>query len=494
MAHRAVTYDQVRNVSPVADSWVIRVLLSRMWCVHDEFENKDCIDVDMLLIDSDGCKIQAKVYKMLFNNFLSDMLEGSVYRKTVVTRSDPDVLHSVGLSPLTASAIQELQYTDEYLVDMVGLLTGVSTEKEYVSTGVVHRFITLEFTDHTGKVEMAIFDEYVDKFIEYLAKSAHLRPVVVVQLAASGPVNGVLFGDSILRTYLATTKIGFNPNMSEVPEFRRKIALYGLQNAGPLTRLRGQMRYVSIKDDFLRINPKAKIVELGKNEQGRFSIVWAKVVDILDRGTWWVLHCKCGAVLSVINGIFRCDVCNKRVVNPVPKYRLRVQVADGQDTTNFVLLDDEVRYLIRKSCDVLLDEVQLSMNPAADELPQIFNCLVGKTILFKVENYYLFLDGVETYAVRRVCDDIDIISSNLEQQLDTTNESMAAARGSSVGAQSVGSCSVEPGDVVGLACTVECTMGGVRNLLMKNLRNGSGSLMTMLEPVKTCVSLLLISS
>ncbi|KAJ1440452.1 Nucleic acid-binding, OB-fold [Sesbania bispinosa] len=217
MAHRAVTYDQVRNVSPVADSWVIRVLLSRMWCVHDEFENKDCIAVDMLLIDSDGCKIQAKVYKMLFNNFLSDMLEGSVYviknfsvvpnngknkatnhpffiifqRKTVVTRSDPDVLHSVGLSPLTTSAIQELQYTDEYLV-------GVSTEKEYVSTGVVHRFITLELTDHTGKVEMAIFDEYVDKFIEYLAKFAHLRPVVVVQLAASGPVNGVLFGMYIM--------------------------------------------------------------------------------------------------------------------------------------------------------------------------------------------------------------------------------------------------------------------------------------------------------
>ncbi|KAJ1400497.1 Nucleic acid-binding, OB-fold [Sesbania bispinosa] len=242
-----------------------------------------------------GCKIQTKVYEMLFTNFLSDMFEG----------------------------------------DTVGLLTGVSTKKEYVTMGVVHRFITLELTNHTcsalkhnGKVEVALFDEYVDKFIEFLSSSAHMRPVVVVQLAVAGPVGGILF------ELLDATRIMFNPSIAEVSEFHKKIALHGLDNAGAIACLPGQ---------------------------GYFSIVWAKVMAIVDRASWWVLHCKCGAVLSVINDLYRCYMCNKRVVNPVPKYRLRLHVADGQDATHFVLLDDEVRYLVRKSCGVLIDEVQLSM-------------------------------------------------------------------------------------------------------------------------------------
>ncbi|KAJ1377049.1 Nucleic acid-binding, OB-fold [Sesbania bispinosa] len=315
---------------------------------------------------------------MLFTNFLADMLEEGVYvlrnfnvipnngtnkatnhpfmiifqRKIMVTRNDQDVLHTIGLAPLTASAICDLQYCDEFLLDMVGLLTGVSTEKEYVTMGVVHRFITLELTDHMW-VEMALFDEYVDKFIKFLSSSVHVRSVFVVQLATSGCVGGVLFGMNPARLrvtpFCATTwlqtRIMFNPSIA-------KIALHGLENGGPLARLPGQVRYMSIKDDFLVINPIRKIVELEKTEQ---------VMAIVDRASWWVLRCKCGVVLSVINGSFRCDVCNKRVFNHVPKYRLRVQVADGQDTTHFVLLDDEVRYLVRKSSDVLLDEVHLSM-------------------------------------------------------------------------------------------------------------------------------------
>ncbi|KAJ1379940.1 Nucleic acid-binding, OB-fold [Sesbania bispinosa] len=386
MASRSVAYEKVKSISPMVESWVVRVLLSQMWAVHDEFGDKDCIVVDMLLIDSDGCKILEKVYKMLFTHFLSDMFEGGVYvlrnfnvvpnngsnkatshpfmivfqRKTMVTGTEPDVLHTIGLSPLTAAVVREIQFYDKFLVDTDWMLTGVSTEKEYVTTGVVHRFITLE-------------------------------------------------------------------------------------------------------DDFLVINPARKIVELEKTEHGRFSIVWAKVMSIIDRTSWWILHCKCGAVLSVINGLFCCDMCNKRVVNPVPKYRLRVQVVDEQEVTHFVLLDDDVRYLVRKSCGVLLDEIQLSM-----------------AMMFKVENYYLLLDGVECYPVRRVCDDIDIMrmfqrmnrlvapqqvenwyrfaplisSFNLQEQLEAPSELMTGIGPSYGVADSVNVCAVVVGDLVGIPTPV----------------------------------------
>ncbi|KAJ1382073.1 Nucleic acid-binding, OB-fold [Sesbania bispinosa] len=268
MASRSVAFDKVRSISPVAESWMIRVLLSRMWSVYDEFGDKDCIAVDMLLIDSDGAKIQAKVYKMHFTNFLDDMHEGGVYvirnfnvvpntgsnkvanhlfiivfqRKTIVTRTDRDVLHTIGLSPLTTASTCDLQYSDEYVVDMIGLLTGVSTEKEYVCTGLGHRFITLELTDHPGKVEISLFDEYVDKFIEFLASSAHIRP------------------------------------------------------AGPVQSHNGRSYRIPKKD----------------------CTPWTE------------------------------------------KWRAN-KVADGQDTKHFVLLDDEIKYLVRKSYDALLDEVKLSM-------------------------------------------------------------------------------------------------------------------------------------
>ncbi|KAJ1382602.1 hypothetical protein SESBI_44123 [Sesbania bispinosa] len=301
--------------------------------------------------------------------------------------------------PLTASTIREIQFSDEYLVDTVGLLTGVSTEKEYVTMGVVHRFITLELTDHTGKVEMALFDEYVDKFIEFLSSSAHMRPVVMVQLAVVGPVRGVLF---VLHNVALHVK-----------HF----------HVGAIACLPGQVHYVLTKDDFLVINLVRKIVELEKAEQGRFSIVWAKVMVVVDRTSW---------------------------------YPLRVHVADGQDTTHFVLLDDEVKYLVRKSCGELLDEVQLSMcypmRRVCDDIDimQMFQRMDKLVAPQQVDNWYRFAPLIS--------------SSNLQEQLEVTTKYMSGVGCSSGVAHTGATSSVTIRDVFGLPTPIECTVGAEKSV------------------------------
>ncbi|KAJ1377540.1 hypothetical protein SESBI_48796 [Sesbania bispinosa] len=67
---------------------------------------------------------------------------------------------------------------------MIGLVTGASSEREYVKYGIGRRFITVDVTDHTGKVELVLFDDFADRVTEYLKAKAHTRPVVVVQLAS----------------------------------------------------------------------------------------------------------------------------------------------------------------------------------------------------------------------------------------------------------------------------------------------------------------------
>ena len=77
-----------------------------------------------------------------------------------------------------------------------------------------------------------------------------------------------------------------------------------------------------------------------------------------------------------------------------------------------MLFDREAAYLLKKSCADLFGEVQKDANVVCgDSYPVMFQQLVGKKLLLKIDTKSVGADKYfGTFRVRRVCDDVAIIS------------------------------------------------------------------------------------
>jgi DNA polymerase III alpha subunit len=78
------------------------------------------------------------------------------------------------------------------IVDVIGVLTGISVEREYVREGKMTKMVIIELTDHTGKCECALFGEYVDELNKKMGKNHDSQPLVVIQFAKVKIFRGML--------------------------------------------------------------------------------------------------------------------------------------------------------------------------------------------------------------------------------------------------------------------------------------------------------------
>ncbi|KAJ1405252.1 hypothetical protein SESBI_26016 [Sesbania bispinosa] len=361
MAQIPVQFNMLRNISPASDSWIVKVVVSHMWCIPHEYDPRDYSSVEMMVVDAEGSKIQLTVYRGLMSMYQAEMCEGVAEIRGRMASDEFLVGEQVLIVILCLVRA---------MVDMMGMLVAASSKREYISNGAGRKFITMELYDHTGKVELTLFDEYVDKVLVHLRSLSNSRSIVVVQFAAIGSLVGYLFvngadyvvsGDHVIQNHLAATRV--------------LIALLGWEIEGKVRHIGGNRRFISMKDDFLLLNPVKK--------DGHY-VIWAKIAIILDKGAWWYLSCKCGGVVVPLLGLYRCETCHKMIMNVIPRFRLRVVVSDGLETTNLFLLDEDVKYLIRKTCVEVLDETEVE------------NGVVS------------FEDGVY-FVVKRVCQDMDIM-------------------------------------------------------------------------------------
>ncbi|XP_039689692.1 uncharacterized protein [Medicago truncatula] len=74
-------------------------------------------------------------------------------------------------------------YDYDYLVDVVGLMTGISNEREYIRDGKVTKMVVFQLTDDSGSCECALFGKYVDALNKLMRKAVDGMPVVLVQFA-----------------------------------------------------------------------------------------------------------------------------------------------------------------------------------------------------------------------------------------------------------------------------------------------------------------------
>ncbi|XP_057428167.1 uncharacterized protein LOC130721389 isoform X2 [Lotus japonicus] len=320
----------------------------------------------------------------------------------------------------------------DYLIDIIGLVTSVSREKKYTKADHVTRMIELEITDDKGKINCALFGNYVDIVKQYVATDGSHMPVVVVQFAKIKTFKGSV----VIQNVMNASLILWNPPIAEAVSFRNGLALHGIEADMPLAMLIDDddddedVHVITLEEEFLTLYPRKGIKDLNETEENGVFIVLAQIGGLLDGEKWWYSACGCHRAVTTEDGMIYCGGCRRTVLSVTPRFRLKLEVDDGGDSAIFVMFDTDSQQLLGKTCKEL---VVTSKGKYSHEYPHEIRSIVGTELLFKVEkspDHGTKFD--ESFKIKKICADRAVIEAFKDESKIQTPHKMIKRGGSHV--------------------------------------------------------------
>ncbi|KAK2368487.1 replication factor A protein [Trifolium repens] len=167
--------------------------------------------------------------------------------KTKVKLSESKNIFEFGLTCTNIEEICGHTHDYEYLVDVIGVMTGMSKEREYIRDGKVTKMIVVELTDHSGKCECALCGDYAEDLSKKIGKAVSGLPVVVVQFAKIK----IFRGKASIQNVINTTRLLINPYIPEVESFKNSIAVHSI-DIDSFVSLIGELAKAGVDEEFLR--------------------------------------------------------------------------------------------------------------------------------------------------------------------------------------------------------------------------------------------------
>ncbi|KAJ1428294.1 Nucleic acid-binding, OB-fold [Sesbania bispinosa] len=221
MASPSTREIKVKDISDEIDNWVIKVRVHRSWPTFDTTDIDDMIGLELVLIDSEGTRIQGSTAIEVVCAKCFNLNEGDYYeigRVEVVENDELDRVtdHPFKLVFWNGSIVEPWKPGPFSAYDTVALCTSISSERFHVIDNRVVKMILLELTDHTGQIECVLYDEYVGQLHDYLKSNGVQTQVVVFHMVRMMPFEPALFGTSVVQVIPTVTKLVFNPAIVEV--------------------------------------------------------------------------------------------------------------------------------------------------------------------------------------------------------------------------------------------------------------------------------------
>ncbi|XP_039687935.1 uncharacterized protein [Medicago truncatula] len=205
----ALTFEPISQISSSKPAGNIKARVVRLWKLSDFNRNTLPFSIEMVLMDSEGSRIHASIKKTLWYKFQSEIREGKVYSfenmgvaangGSYKTTHHPYKLNfqfGTKCLPLFGALVSGSDfkfvpisdivggsYDCDYLVDVIGMLTGVGTEREYERNGSATKLNVIAMEADGYKLQCTLFGTYVDKLNTFLATGETANVVVSIQLA-----------------------------------------------------------------------------------------------------------------------------------------------------------------------------------------------------------------------------------------------------------------------------------------------------------------------
>ncbi|KAJ1389659.1 hypothetical protein SESBI_38103 [Sesbania bispinosa] len=425
MAMVSVGFHKVANLCGRRESWRLRLKLIRLWKMSAVATPDDPFALHMLFVDQEGLCIEAVIQKHLMHRFSNSVIEGEVYNVSnfSVTRNSGKfrathhdykltfnantriVLCPVvtipdhGLTLVKTSDIMKTKGSSLYLIDFMGIVTGISEELNLSKEGRQTRLMLIDMVDEMlGKIRCAIFGQLIDVVKGYLTLPRCGLPVLIIQLAR---VN-LYRGEVGIQNLLNASKLLWNPEIPEAVEFKNGLAVHEIETDVAISLISDNSRPISIREQFLELNPRKRLGELNNLLEDGTCIVHGTITEVFQEDDWWYIACSCMRAVDFSQGFPFCDRCKREVYDMSPRYKIKVLVCDESESTELIMFDAECYSLINIPCKGLLSD---SKGKQCDGYPNEILDFVGQELLFRVElnadKSSSFDD--ESIKVRKIC-------------------------------------------------------------------------------------------
>ncbi|XP_061348994.1 replication protein A 70 kDa DNA-binding subunit B-like [Gastrolobium bilobum] len=386
-------YDFIKDLNPTKEDWRIKVKVVRSWQVPN-FQRKGLGDnVEMVLLDERGGRIHATVKGTLqvrkkitdgevyfIKNFGVGFSSGNFrptrheYHLSFNLRTD---VRSIVQPNFPANVFDFVDYDviekessdSPYLVDVIGLLSGVGEVCEHVVSGRKTKMIV------GHKLECTLWEHYVDEVQTFLASNDTPHKLLY------RVINRWVFIVSVLDS----------------------LSSNGVESSLKLTQLSTQSSY-SYESDFLKETDRKSINDIKLCSEVTTCITYGTIKSIESRHNWWYRSCN------------RCpfSVCEDFEKG----FSVQVRVVDNTDSASFLLFDRDCVTLLGTSA-VELRELHFKRGADTEQYPEQLNVLNEKSMLFKIndeatfdnarENEILSLEPEKAADVEsQTCDSADV--------------------------------------------------------------------------------------
>ncbi|XP_057760444.1 uncharacterized protein LOC130980820 [Arachis stenosperma] len=274
-----------------------------------------------------------------------------------------------------------------FLIDFVGIITGVRKERDVASYGKLIKAVVLEIFSDGKKVQCNVFGNACD-LLEYDKLQKYPRSSLIV--LESFKIKAIE-GGVILHNVINVSRLFINPDISESVEFLSRFSVASYRFSRLVTN---DLGYLVCKVDGDYFNPKeiSNIQDLHADKGDTYCFIIGTIKEVMDELDWWYYSCVCGHAIVEHEDLYLCDVCGSCIEHAMVKYGIRVKIHHAGCVVLFVLLDNAATKLFGKTYSeaFLRIEEEFSVDPnvlavCRSYSPQMFDDAVGEEKVFKVE-------------------------------------------------------------------------------------------------------------
>ncbi|ESW16426.1 hypothetical protein PHAVU_007G155600 [Phaseolus vulgaris] len=247
-------------------------------------------------------------------------------------------------------------FDTDFLVDIIGILTGVGTKRELTKEGKVTKINVISI-DCDGCFMRVVLGFNLNAF---LSAGEVDNAVISIEFAKVK-----FFRDNIyVQNCIDCTRVEYNVLTEEALLLKKRMLETMDSPSQRLSQLCESSKQTH-EDEFLHSTARNTIAGLKDCREVNTFIVLVTIKHVVDDNDLWYTAC----------------ICNKAVYPDSKMYKVQLRVINDIDSTTFMLFDREASSLLSKSCAEMFESHDKNEN-----LLNEFAEILEKNVLFKVDS------------------------------------------------------------------------------------------------------------
>ncbi|KAL7606715.1 hypothetical protein Lser_V15G18924 [Lactuca serriola] len=413
----------ISDLDVLKDDSTIKVRVINLWNLFSFYNKDELFNIELILIDEQGTKIQANVLRKNIYRFKNILKDGLAFyikcpsfasqrmngftltrqdhkltflHNTVVTESHDFSGPTFGFEFVDYQSVISLAHPQNMAIDVIGLVVAIGEMGRDNEDMKKHR-LNIQIQDANGlQLNVNLWGHFAYKLQDFLHNNPHnLRMIVILQFAKLS----IWRDRPTVNTYFSVSKLFINTDIDEINAFKKSLDGDDSPDSSTNTFTLLKSNKVSEHDDFM-VNFQLKtIVDVsepveppGADDQPN--------VDELTHG-------------------YEChnNDCTKTETSVIPRFMIPIRVQDNTGTLTLTMFERDGKYLLKKSAKDLFKKTLKVLGFSTAFYPGEINALKGLKLAFKIsiKNFNVSKKNNQ-YSICRVSDDEKLIEE-LENKL-----------------------------------------------------------------------------